>query len=94
MGLYALSGILTAVLLTNLRMMALSKRVSTVNLGSSLLRDVWIFAVISIVVVILRVASKARMGTFGVDDGLIIFAMVSSTSRYETAKNALLDHAF
>jgi hypothetical protein len=66
--------------------MVTSRENSIVNFGPGLLRDVWIFAAISIVIVILRIASKARMRKFALDDVLVIFALVSSTNRYDTAK--------
>lgn len=66
--------------------MVTSNETSIVNLGPGLLRDVWIFTAISIVIVILRVASKARMRKFALDDVLVIFALVSSTNQYDIAK--------
>lgn len=71
---------------TNPRKMVTSRENSIVNFGPGLLRDVWIFAAISIVIVILRIASKARMRKFALDDVLAIFALVSSTNRYDAAK--------
>jgi hypothetical protein len=58
--------------------MVTSNEASIVDFGPGLLRDVWIFAAISVAIVILRVASKARMGKFALDDVLVIFALVSS----------------
>lgn len=66
--------------------MVTSNEDSIVNFGPGLLRDVWIFAAISIVIVILRITSKTRMRKFALDDVLVIFALVSTTNRYDTAK--------
>ncbi|EEA29092.1 conserved hypothetical protein [Talaromyces marneffei ATCC 18224] len=50
--------------------MIITNGASILNLGPGLRRDVWIFAAISIVTVILRIVSKARMGKFAQDDVL------------------------
>ena len=85
---------LSAALFTNSRKMVTSNETSIVNLGPGLLRDVWIFAAISIVIVILRAASKARMRKFALDDVLVIFALVSSTNRYYIARLLLRNTGF
>jgi hypothetical protein len=52
---------------------------TTVDRGPGLLRDIWIFAAISILVVALRITAKARIGKLAWDDALMVFALVSKT---------------
>lgn len=50
---------------------------SSYQAGPHLLRDIWAFSGVSIVVVILRIVAKTRIRKLGWDDILIIFALVS-----------------
>lgn len=68
--------------------MIITNGASILNLGPGLRRDVWIFAAISIVTVILRIVSKARMGKFAQDDVLVIFALISNTNQYNNVKSS------
>lgn len=73
--------------------MVATNEASIVNIGPGLLRDVWIFAAISIVIVILRVVSKARMGKFALDDVLVIFALVSNINHKLSERDTVVnDH--
>jgi len=57
--------------------MSLSIRDAPYDAGPRLLRDVWGLTAVSIVVVILRIIAKSRIGKFGADDLLMAFALVS-----------------
>lgn len=58
--------------------MALSRRNSTYDSGPQLLRDVWALTAVAIVILILRITAKLRIGKFGTDDLLMTFALVST----------------
>ncbi|OKL57742.1 hypothetical protein UA08_06926 [Talaromyces atroroseus] len=51
---------------------------TTVDRGPELLRDIWIFAAISISVVLLRITAKARIRKLAWDDVLMVFALCSA----------------
>lgn len=55
----------------------------SVNIRTDLLREIWIFAGISTVIVLLRIAAKARIGKLALDDCLIVFALVSKPSMHK-----------
>lgn len=55
--------------------MALSRRNSTYDSGPQLLRDVWALTAVAIVILILRITAKLRIGKFGTDDLLMTFAL-------------------
>lgn len=57
--------------------MSLSARDSSYDAGPRLLRDVWALSAVAILVVILRIIAKLRIGKFGADDLLMAFALVS-----------------
>lgn len=57
--------------------MSLSKGESSYDAGPRLLMDVWGITGVAIVIIILRVIAKLRIGKFGVDDLLMVFALVS-----------------
>lgn len=57
--------------------MSLATRDSTYDAGPQLLRDVWGLTAVAILVVILRIVAKCRIGKFGADDLLMAFALVS-----------------
>lgn len=57
--------------------MSLSTRDSTYDAGPPLLRDVWGLTGVAILIVILRIVAKLRIGKFGADDLLVAFAVVS-----------------
>ncbi|KAJ5578002.1 uncharacterized protein N7459_006966, partial [Penicillium hispanicum] len=59
--------------------MPLARRASSYNAGPELLRDVWALTAIAIVIVILRVIAKWRIGKFGLDDALMAFALCCAT---------------
>lgn len=59
-------------------MMPLSRRNSSNDYGPQLLRDVWGLTAVAILMVILRIIAKLRIGKFGTDDLLMTFALVSS----------------
>lgn len=50
---------------------------SPYDAGPRLLRDVWGLTAVAILVVILRMAAKLRIGKFGADDQLMALALVS-----------------
>jgi hypothetical protein len=58
-------------------MMPLSRRDSSNDYGPQLLRDVWALTAVAILMVILRIIAKLRIGKFGTDDLLMTFALVS-----------------
>lgn len=72
-------------LFTNPCKMFTSNEAPVINLGPGLLRDTWLFAAVSIIIVLLRVVSKTRIRKFALDDVLVIFALVSNTIPYDTA---------
>lgn len=59
--------------------MSLSPRNSVYNAGPQLLRDVWGLTAVAILIIILRVIAKLRIGKFGADDILMVSALVSSS---------------
>ncbi|KAE8555311.1 hypothetical protein EYB25_000006 [Talaromyces marneffei] len=87
-GLQLFSVFQLTALFTTSRKMIITNGASILNLGPGLRRDVWIFAAISIVTVILRIVSKARMGKFAQDDVLVIFALISNTNQYNNVKSS------
>jgi hypothetical protein len=62
--------------------MSLSTRDSTYDAGPRLLRDVWGLTAVAILIVILRIVAKCRIGKFGADDLLMAFALVSKPSTF------------
>jgi uncharacterized membrane protein YkgB len=76
--------------------MSLSPRNSVYNAGPQLLRDVWGLTAVAILVLILRIIAKLRIGKFGADDILMISALVSSSpfvySIYQTDRK--VNHSF
>lgn len=58
--------------------MPLSRRASCDDCGPRLLQDVWVLTVLAILIVILRVTAKWKIGKFGLDDALMTFALVSN----------------
>ncbi|KAJ5682195.1 hypothetical protein N7462_005360, partial [Penicillium macrosclerotiorum] len=59
--------------------MTLSARKSSYDTGSQLLRDVWALTAIGILVLVLRIIAKLRIGKFGPDDMLMTFALCLAT---------------
>ncbi|KAJ5118206.1 hypothetical protein N7448_009920 [Penicillium atrosanguineum] len=59
--------------------MSLSTRDSTDDAGPRLLRDVWGFTAVAIMVVILRIVAKLRIEKFGTDDLLMALALCTTT---------------
>ncbi|KAJ5743851.1 hypothetical protein N7533_008721 [Penicillium manginii] len=57
--------------------MPLLRRDSSNDYGPQLLRDVWALTAVAILMVILRIIAKLRIGKFGTDDLLMTFALVS-----------------
>ncbi|CEO58780.1 hypothetical protein PMG11_03482 [Penicillium brasilianum] len=55
--------------------MSLSPRNSVYNAGPQLLRDVWGLTAVAILVIVLRIIAKLRIGKFGADDILMISAL-------------------
>ncbi|KAJ5822642.1 hypothetical protein N7447_004982 [Penicillium robsamsonii] len=49
---------------------------SQTNLGPALEKGIWAAVVIAAVIVILRIFAKIKIGRFGIDDGLMIFAEI------------------
>jgi hypothetical protein len=58
-------------------MSILSRRSSTHDAGPQLLKDVWALTATAILIVVLRIIAKLRIGKFGPDDLLMGFALVS-----------------
>ncbi|KAJ6001228.1 hypothetical protein N7481_001637 [Penicillium waksmanii] len=58
--------------------MPLSTSDSSYDSGPRLLRDVWGLTAVAIVVVILRIIAKLRIGKFGADDLLMAFALCTA----------------
>lgn len=58
--------------------MPLSRRTSTHDSGPQLLRDVWALTAVAILLLILRIIAKLRLGKFGTDDLLMTSALVST----------------
>lgn len=59
--------------------MPLSRKDPLPNLSTPLLRDVWALTGIAILIVVLRILAKVRIGKLGPDDLLMVFALVSMT---------------
>lgn len=59
--------------------MSLLLRASVYDAGPQLLRDIWGITSVAILVIILRVVAKLRIGKFGADDVLMVSALVSSS---------------
>lgn len=57
--------------------MSLLRRESTYNAAPRLLMDVWGITGVAIVIIMLRIIAKLRIGKFGADDLLMVFALVS-----------------
>ncbi|OOQ84359.1 hypothetical protein PEBR_30614 [Penicillium brasilianum] len=55
--------------------MSLSPRNSVYNAGPQLLRDVWGLTAVAILIIVLRIVAKLRLGKFGADDILMISAL-------------------
>ncbi|KAJ5358873.1 uncharacterized protein N7496_011286 [Penicillium cataractarum] len=55
--------------------MSLSPRNSVYNAGPQLLRDVWGLTAVAILIIILRIIAKLRIGKFGADDILMVSAL-------------------
>ncbi|EED12802.1 conserved hypothetical protein [Talaromyces stipitatus ATCC 10500] len=60
--------------------MSTTNEESSPNLGPELLQTIWIFEAISILIVMLRVVSKARIRKFALDDVLVILALCTSSA--------------
>ena len=49
---------------------------STVNLGPGLVEELWVLAMLAIIIVGLRIVAKSRLHKFERDDVVMIFALV------------------
>lgn len=55
----------------------MSRGSSTYDAGPQLLKEVWTLTATAILIVVLRIIAKLRIGKFGPDDLLMGFALVS-----------------